>query len=284
MSLREVLVAAVAFIIGAGIQSLIVFFVLPNMHYVWIWFYSRRNHKKYGEPCKTDLVLDKRGYSLGYSLDRRCALWVSYILTKGSVGVDIGRSESFFAEPDVPAKYRVSPKDYTRTGFDKGHLAPSAAIDFSEESNLETFSMANVSLQNPKLNRQAWGSVESYVRSWTYTRGKLCVTTGPIYGEKSKLVNDIPVPKAFYKVVYSFKWNKWIGFIFPNEPVSTRNVWDYAMTVKEVEKQTKLKFMKKLDKKALSVKKDLNLAWWKNGIKIQERYKDRKNVLKEFRK
>jgi len=95
---------------------------------------------------------------------------------------------------------RVQPGDFRNTGYDKGHLAPNAAIDFSRHSNNETFLMSNIVLQNPKLNRQAWGSLEGVIRGWTQTKGKLAITTGPLYDDKPEYINDIPVPKSFYKI------------------------------------------------------------------------------------
>lgn len=263
-TMREVIIASVFFLLGAVAQFTFVHYILPRMHKLYVWFYSLRKHHKYGEPCKTDLLLKRKGYSLGYSLDRRCALWVSYIITKGSVGVDLNRTESFYPDVDIiPERFRVKPEDFTNTGYDKGHLAPSAAIDYSISSNRETFAMSNVALQDPKLNRQAWSALENTVRTWTYTKGKLCVTTGPIYGKRSKRIKEIPVPKEFYKVIYSFKHHKWIGFLLPNKPVGARDLWNYAMSVRDLEKETGLKFMMKLPKQYLNKKKELDIDWWK---------------------
>ncbi len=262
MSVREIAIAAVSFFLGGIMHSFVVHYIMPNAHRLYAWIYAMRNHKKYGIPCKSDLVLDKDGYSLGYSFDYKGAVWVSYILSKGSVGIDVARSESFFPDPDVPARFRKKPDDFRNSGFDKGHLAPSAAIDFTVKSNLQTFAMSNVSPQDPKLNRQAWSKLESLEREWTYTLGKMVVYTGPIYGERPKKMKDIPIPKAFYKVAYSFKYRRYIGFIMPNKPVSARDMWDYARSVKAVEKETKMTFFKAINK---GDKKDLNLEFWKEA-------------------
>lgn len=262
MTVREIAIAAVAFFLGGMAHSFVIYYIMPNAHRLYAWIYALRNHRKYGEPCRTDMVLDKDGFSLGYSFDRKCALWVSYIMTKGSVGIDVSRAEAFYAEPELPERFRTKPEDFTNTGFDKGHLAPSAAIDFTEKSNLQTFSMANVAMQNPKLNRQAWSKLENLEREWTYTLGKMLVYTGPIYGKRNKRVNEIPVPKAFYKVAYTFKYRRYIGFIMPNEPVRAREMWTYAKSVHEVEKETGLNFFKKINK---GDKKDLKIEFWQEA-------------------
>lgn len=262
MTTREIAIAAIAFFLGGMTHSFVIHYIMPNAHRIYAWIFALRNHKKYGIPCKTDMVLDKDGFSLGYSFDHKCALWVAYIMTKGSVGIDVARSEAFYADKEIPERFRKSPSDFTGTGFDKGHLAPSAAIDFTEKSNLQTFAMTNVALQHPKLNRQAWSKLENLEREWTYTLGKMVVYTGPIYNENPEKINDISVPKAFYKVAYSFRYRRYIGFVLPNEAVSSRDLWDYAMSIRKVEKATGMKFFEKINK---GDKKDLNLEFWKEA-------------------
>ena len=262
MSIREIAIGAVGFFLGGIAHSFVIYYFMPNAHRLYAWIYALRKHHKYGEPCKTDIVLKKDGYSLGYNFDHRTALWVSYIMTKGSVGIDVARSESFYADPEIPERFRVRPEAYTNTGFDKGHLAPSAAIDFTVKSNQETFSMTNVALQDPKLNRQGWSKIESLEREWTYTLGKMVVYTGPVFSARPKKVNEISVPKAFYKVAYSFKYHRYIGFIIPNEPVRAKEVWGFAMPVTKVEKELGMKFFAKIND---GNKKDLDLEFWKEA-------------------
>lgn len=262
MELKCILVGIGAAIAGAGAQYVFSTHLWPNRHKTYTWVFTFRNHKKLGEPCESDLVLDRDGYSLGYSYERKCALWVSYIISKGSIGIDVERSDDFDADPDVPEEYRVQPDDFRNSGYDKGHLAPSATIDFSRRSNEQTFVMSNVALQNPQLNRQAWGSLERIIRGWTHTKGKLLVITGPLYDENPELVNDIPVPKSFYKVVYSFKHQQAIGFIFPNEATRASKLWDYAMSVKDVETETGYNFFDKLGDDGQKIKAELELSWW----------------------
>ena len=256
---------AASFVAGAACQYVVSSLMWPNRHKTYTWWFSLRNHRKLGEPCKSDIVLDRDGYSLGFSKKRKCALWVSYIISKGSVGVDVDRGIRFYADPDVPEECRVRPENFTNSGYDKGHLAPSATIDFSVKSNSQTFAMTNIALQHPKLNRQAWGNLEGVIRGWTHTKGKLAVVTGPLYGMRSKRVNNIPVPRSFYKVVYSFKHNAYVGFILPNTDIKAGELWKYAMSVLDVEKETGYKFFSKLKKKKQRAKKASDLAWWKDN-------------------
>jgi len=265
MDLKCILVGSAGVIIGATVQYVISTHLWPNRHKTYTWIFALRNHKKFGEPTETDLVLDRDGYSVGYSLKYKAALWVSYIMSKGSVGINVERGDNFYADPDIPEQARVEPDNFRNTGYDKGHLAPSAAIDFSRRSNEQTFAMSNIVLQDPKLNRQAWGNLEGKIRKWTQSKGKMLVITGPIYNDNPEFINQMPVPENFYKVIYSFKDKKCIGFIFPNKPVKASQLWDNAMSVADVEEKTGYNFFSKKSNKI--DKKHLDKSYWeKNNL------------------
>jgi len=263
VTLIECTASAIA---GGGVTYGWMKYVWPNRHQTYTWIFKLRPHHRIGQSCPTDLVLKRDGYCLGFSYERKCALWASFIISKESVGIDMERAEKFYADPAVPEKYRVKPEDFTNTGYDKGHLAPSAAIDFSRQSNDQTFAMSNVALQHPKLNRHAWGALEGIIRGWTNTKGMLGVVVGPTYNKSPKKVNDIPVPAGFYQVVYSYKHRKSIGFLFPNDEVPAANLWDHVKSVADIEKETGYKFFSNvgwiLSEEAPS-KDKLDLPFWK---------------------
>lgn len=252
---------ALSAVAGASAQYVLSNYLLPNKSRVYTWIFAFRNHKQLGEPCKTDLVIDRDGYSLGYSYEKKSALWVSYIISKNSIGINVERCDKFYPDFEVPEEYRVSPEDYRNTGYDKGHLAPNSAIDFSRKSNDQTFAMSNITLQEPKLNRQAWKSLESSIEGWTRSKGKLYIVTGPIYTKRPEKVNGLPLPKSFYKVIYSFEHRRCIGFIFPNKEVTANDLWKYAMSVADVEKETGYHFLNKVNEH--KIKNQLEIDWWR---------------------
>lgn len=256
-------VAILAFAAGIAVEYGFLTYVWPNRHQSYSWVFALRNHAKPGQPVDTDQVLKRKGYALGYSYDRKAALWVSYILTTGSVSVNVERYSSFFPDRDIPEQYRAEPDDFVNTGYDKGHQAPSASIDFSEAANRETFALSNVTLQAQKLNRQAWSKLEGLERDWTETKGKIYVVTGPIYDDNPKVVNGIPVPDRYYKVIYAYEADKAIGFIFPNRDVENANLWRYSMPVSDVEEKTGYTFFSNFSEaKQRALKDTKDLDWW----------------------
>ena len=259
-------VAILAFIAGFMSHDWFVNELLPQWKSFETAKFSNRNHRELGEPGKADQVLDRLGYSLGYNYKTKSALWVSYILSADSASVDVGRSGNFYADKDIPEKYRVKPTDLTNSGYDKGHLAPSGSIDFSKDANKETFAMSNIVPEDPKMNREGWSAVEELERKLAGSKGKLYIIVGPVYAKNPKDVNGIPVPSKLYKVIYSYDAQKAIGFLMPNKPVGENEIWDYAVPVSSIEEETGLVFLDKLPADTQQrAKSKLDKAWWQAG-------------------
>ena len=193
----------------------------------------------YGIPSPPDQLLTRKGFSVGYGIKERQAIWVCYILS--SENLESPRVERInIFRPDPLVKDPVHPRDYRRTGYDKGHLAPAADFTYSEETMRNSFYMSNISPQVPGCNRGIWKRLEQQVRNWARKEGRICVITGPVFSENDKPMKDtgIRIPCAFYKVVLdTTPPEKMIGFIIPNETTKKR-LGSFVVSVDEVEKVT----------------------------------------------
>lgn len=208
-------------------------------------------HLVFGIPCDGDLILSRKGFSLGYSKKRRQALWVSYILTaEQCTAPKVRRTNSFRVDPAVRYK-PVRPGDYKGSGFDKGHLAPAKDMAASAESMKNSFYMTNISPQLPGCNRGIWKRLETQVRRWAMREEKLCIVTGPVFKKRNRRMKEskVPVPFAFYKVVLDLTPPmKMIGFVIPNES-SKKQLPAFVVSVDTVEKMTGYDFFSELEDK-----------------------------------
>ena len=210
---------------------------------------SLPDHLVFGVPQETDLLLSRRGFSIGYSHKMRQAIWVGYILSAEDLtGAKVPRAGKFRVDPAV--KFRpVTPEDYNCTGYDRGHLAPAADMVRSAETMNDSFFMTNISPQVPGCNRGVWKRLEKQVRQWAVREGKVCIVTGPIFGNGDGVMGstDIAVPEAFYKVILDLTPpRKMIAFIIPNEP-SRKRLDAFVVTVDTVEDLTGCDFFSELD-------------------------------------
>ena len=124
-------------------------------------------------------------------------------MTAGAVeaGWTIGRAEDFHAEPRLAGEPHPELGDYRHSGFDRGHLTPSADMP-DLVSRDETFSLANIVPQDPTNNRHMWSDIEQTVRRVARRNGSIYVVTGPIFATGSgHLRGGIAVAVALFKAI-----------------------------------------------------------------------------------
>lgn len=180
--------------------------------------------------------------------------WVAYVLTREELTKDAFRQNNFRPDSAVSTG-SASLEDYRKSGFDRGHLAPAGDMAFSKEAMSQSFFMSNMSPQVPGFNRGIWKTLEDAVRSWAERFGKVYVVTGPILENKEYPTigkNHVAVPEYFYKVLLApttenesenISSNSYImiAFILPNAS-SDKTIWDYVVSVDEVEKRSGIDF------------------------------------------
>ena len=153
---------------------------------------------KYREICNT-------AYAVGHSGITRTPLWSAEYLTLdrllGAKGLK--RSNKFRADTRLPYNERAELLDYTRSGYDRGHMAPSA--DFGDPASQdESFLLSNMIPQDHNNNTGIHEGIESAVRKEVKKRGELYVITGPLFqGAKlESLKGRVIIPTGIFKCLY----------------------------------------------------------------------------------
>lgn len=151
------------------------------------------------------IVLDHKFFKISYNMKRRLPNFVSYELTAEHLKAkEASREDKFIPDPLLKQKNLpfVVSAEYVKTGYDRGHMAPSADFAWSQEANDLTFVMSNMAPQKPKLNRDAWKRLEEQVRKWACGEEKVTVVTGPVLKERlATLPSGLEIPEAFFKII-----------------------------------------------------------------------------------
>ncbi|MEJ8757246.1 DNA/RNA non-specific endonuclease [Pontibacter sp. H259] len=154
-------------------------------------------------------LLQKTQFVMSYSRDKGTANWVSWHLDESWLG-SAPRQDDFRADVTLPSTwYRVGSTDYTGSGFDRGHMSPSADRTATIEDNSATFLMTNMIPQAPRNNQGAWATLEGYCRSMLAGGYEIYVISGGYgvggtgsAGYKETLANGkITVPNRTWKVI-----------------------------------------------------------------------------------
>lgn len=192
------------------------------------------------------VLLKKTAFNIFYYPEYKLPLRVSYELSEEMVRTKAAkRKDKFFADPELKMR-KVSyalPTDYLRSGYDRGHMAPSEDFVLNQSLNDETFVMSNMAPQLPGLNRGAWSQLEALVRRWACGEKLILVEVGPIDdGNLQRLPSGVVIPNRFYKVILDKTPPvKAIAFVY-SQADSKASPREKAMSVSELEKLTKVAY------------------------------------------
>ncbi|MUG91066.1 DNA/RNA non-specific endonuclease [Scytonema sp. UIC 10036] len=217
-------------------------------------------HLAFGNPSnasKTDpnnYLIEKPQYVLSYNRDKGIPNWVSWELNQSWLG-EAPRSNNFRPDDTLPEGwYHVAPNDYTKSGFDKGHMVPSADRSNNPENNAATFLMTNIIPQAPDNNQGYWARLEDYERTLANQGNELHIISG-VYGEKGTIAQGkVSIPARIFKIIVVTPPNESVNSI--NEftriiAVDTPNIngnrdadWtEFLTSVDAIEKETGYDFL-----------------------------------------
>jgi endonuclease G, mitochondrial len=202
-------------------------------------------------------VLKNSAYVVGYSEGRKDPLWVAYHLMHRDHPYELPRPAGF--HPDLRTSAHVKESDFSRTGYQRGHMAPNSSIArcFGADAQLETFLLSNVCPQSPPLNEHVWERLEVKEREYADSCQEVWVIDGPIFsdlngGSTPQLASGIAVPTAFFKILIDEEGHsggkpRIFSVIMPQDVKGTELPQEFLTSVGEIEKETHLEFFWKLD-------------------------------------
>jgi endonuclease G len=209
---------------------------------------------------RNNYLMTKEYYTLSYNDSTGTPNWVSWRVTKVDLG-NAPRKQLFDSDATLPPGFKkVAHKDYSGSGFDRGHMCPKADRDVTPDASNATFVMTNIIPQAPNVNEKAWAELEAYCRSLA-TRGRstLYIVAGPTgqggtgaNGPTRTIANGkVVVPAACWKVIVVAgedgavtAASRVIAVIMPNDNAAvTNDDWTpYRTTAAEIETRTSLRF------------------------------------------
>lgn len=180
------------------------------------------------------------GFTISFNKDNRTPNYVAWELLGEETTGATGRGDKFWTDPDLEGCPTTS--DYTRSGYDRGHMCPSADQKWSTEAMEDCFVMANICPQEHALNNGAWKTLENKERQWAQRDSAIMIVAGPLYTPAdTKRIGQagVRVPGAFFKVLLApyLDEPRGIAFVYPNM-TAPGNMQNYAMSIDELERIT----------------------------------------------
>jgi endonuclease G, mitochondrial len=232
-------------------------------------------HVPFGVPTLTQPArvtpICHPGYAALHDDDRLVSRWVAFRLTSKHTFGCLARTNDFHADEELPPGRRAKPADYRRSGYDQGHQAPADDFAWSVPQMHDSFSMANMTPQLPRLNRAEWERLEETVRAWAWERGALMIYVGPVLAATGKTIgaDHVAVPLAFWKVIVDPARREAIAFVLPQANIPKGDLAPWVKTVAEVEKMAgiRLPLPDGIDASAVTALWPVNLKGWRASHK-----------------
>ncbi len=200
-------------------------------------------------------ILKNLAYMVGYSETRKDPLWSAFRVIHTDHPFILERPSGAFPT-DNRTTARVAHHDFTGSGYDRGHMTPNSAIArfYGAEAQRETFLLSNICPQSPNLNREVWAKLEMDITDYTSQFDEIWVTCGPIFADMNggithTLRSGIAIPSSFYKIAVEDQSGKIRLFsaIMPQGVKGTELPQQFLTSVRQIEDQTGLEFLWKLD-------------------------------------
>jgi endonuclease G len=165
-----------------------------------------------------------QGYVTLFSGVTRTPLWSAEHLTKDRIQKAClqHRENAFHPDQNLPADRRSELSDYARSGYDRGHMAPSADMP-TPSAQSESFSLANMVPQVHANNAGIWEELEKGARNLALSGHDVYVLSGPIFegAEIKQLKGRVMVPTSLFKAVYDATTKQAGVYLTPNTPEHT---------------------------------------------------------------
>jgi len=196
-------------------------------------------------------IVNYSGFTVSYNHTTLVPNWVAYELTADELVVRYTtKSSNFSRDPNLKGR-QASREDYSRSGWDKGHMAPKADMRWSERSYWESHYFTNICPQNHTLNGGDWNRLEQSVRRWAKYYGRVWVVCGPVFDScRYGTIGDaeVHVPDAFFKAVLFPVEGGYgaVAYVMPNNGIR-HPLSHYRMTVDQLEQLTGRDFFPALD-------------------------------------
>ncbi len=167
-------------------------------------------------------------FCIEWDCNRKAQRWTAYRWDiDNTVDNNIGRTEAWAEDTDIPSQYRSTPSDHKSNGYDRGHMIASEDRQCSTSANSQTFLLSNIQPQYNKFNGKSnnvsyvWLNLEQRLqnmyKAWnkTYNSGDTIyvVKGGTIAaGQIIETKKTLPVPKYFFVALLYKRANLNIGY------------------------------------------------------------------------
>ena len=213
------------------------------------------------------------GYGVNFAVewdcDKRAQRWTCYQMYNANSVTNWDRDswrgaywqgrtwtgDPFQEDPDLPRQCRTTIADYRGSGFNRGHICPSADRLCSMDANGQTFYLSNMQPQHGAFNSGLWLEMENQLRRWNRSsfrdtlyvcKGGTIEDYGATQGVKGYTSTGLVVPRYFFMAVLCKRGGSYKALGFWAEHLNADHSADklsaYVVSIDELESKTGIDF------------------------------------------
>jgi len=199
-----------------------------------------------------DQTINNESFSLAYSYKYKAPIFAETRIEWNDFNKKINRKSGFIRDKRIPKEFSQSTSDYSKSGYDKGHMIPAIMTRRSELAQEQSFYYSNVVPQLPKVNHPVISEIERLAKNLTYRYGSIHYLVGCIFGEDCihrgrrltfKEKKGIGIPLVIYFIITIKGKSK--CFVIPNTEKINKNdlkSGKYNSTIEEISMMADIRF------------------------------------------
>lgn len=189
-----------------------------------------------------------RDFAVAYSGVAKVGLWSAEVITPQTLdrAAQITRQDNFQEDSRIHAQHMAQLSDYRGSGYDRGHLSPSAQRTSREAQN-DSFYLTNIFPQSSKLNQGPWSEIEKATRTFVKkNKQPMYMITGTLFLSPNlkRIGQGVLVPTHVYKAIYVPSMNISGAYVAVND--NTNRI--EAVSIAELEQYSGIRFFGGLNK------------------------------------
>lgn len=195
-------------------------------------------------------------YSVEWDSNKKAQRWSCYQMYADNC---VSKTTRYYStenqypfDPDLPAGLYFNGDPFWGSGYDHGHICPSADRLYSKEANIQTFYLTNMQPQKNAFNANLWADMEAFVRGKANTRNSdtLYVCKGGTIDNVDQVLttlsNGLMVPKYFFMALLmkNSSGYKAMGFWVEhlNKNLKGDALSKYVVNIRDLEQKTGIDF------------------------------------------
>lgn len=155
----------------------------------------------------------------------------AYLITKEEIAkpaTEIGKAE-FMNEPAIQC---IHADDFKDSLYMPGLLTPAIDMRYSAKAEHDCFYITNACPQRHAFNAGILERLERQTRAWATKYDSLIVISGPVITTCVR-TGKLNVPKQFYKIIYSVKYNRGIAFLL-NVELPIGSIYRFDLSIQQL--------------------------------------------------